>query len=97
IGVSWPHPAGLHPDGAVPADRFLDHDGARYLLSGDHVELLDRGRFVLLGRAVDVINTGGEKVYAPQVAAALRSHPSVRDAAVVAVAHPRLGQQVAAV
>ncbi len=96
IGVSWPHPAGLHPPGQIPADRFIDHDGRRYLLSGDHVRLLDDQRFVLLGRANECINTGGEKVYAPEVADTLRQHPGVRDALVLGVPHPRFGQTVTA-
>ncbi|MET7709026.1 AMP-binding protein [Micromonospora sp. NPDC005413] len=96
IGVSWPHPAGLHPSGQLPADRFTDHAGHRYLLSGDHVRLLDDERYLLLGRAGECINTGGEKVYAPEITDTLRRHPGVRDALVLGVPHPRLGQTVTA-
>ena len=93
---SWPQPAGLHPAGQLPADRFVRHAGHRYLLSGDHVRLLEDGRFVLLGRAGDCINTGGEKVYAPEVADTLCRHPGVRDALVLGVPHPRFGHTVTA-
>jgi acyl-CoA synthetase (AMP-forming)/AMP-acid ligase II len=97
IGVRWPHPIGVHPDGQIPADRFIDYHGGRYLLSGDHVRLLDQARFQMLGRAADCINTGGEKVYAPEVAELLLSHPGVRDAVVVGIPDARLGHTIAAV
>lgn len=96
IGVSWPHPVGVHPDGDLPADRFREHAGQRYLMSGDQVHLHDTHRFTVLGRGVECINTGGEKVWAPEVADVLRHHPGVRDALVVAVPDPRLGHAVAA-
>ncbi|MEU4243135.1 AMP-binding protein [Actinoplanes sp. NPDC026619] len=96
IGVRKPHPAGIHPCGALPAARFAVHDGDRYLLSGDHVQLIDGQRFLLLGRPDDCINTGGEKVYAPEVTAVIRQHPHVRDAIVLGTAHPELGHTVTA-
>ena len=96
VGVSRPHPAGLHPTGSLPADAFVEHHGRRYLLSGDHVRLIDDRLMQLLGRPAECINTGGEKVYAPEVADVLRRHPGVRDALVVGLPHPRLGQTVTA-
>ncbi len=97
IGVSWPHPAGLHPAGDLPADRFIHHAGRRYLLSGDQVQLVTDREFVLLGRGVDCINTGGEKVHAPEVVDVLTSQPGVIDACVFGIPHARLGSAVAAV
>lgn len=96
IAVSWPHPLGLHPNGQLPAARFVHHDGRRYLLSGDHVRALSGGRFTFLGREDDCINTGGEKVYAPEVTEVLTSHPAVVDAAVFGLPCPRFGSTVAA-
>lgn len=96
IGVSWPQPAGLHPEGELPADRFLHLNGVRYLMSGDHVRMLDNDRLQWLGRGADCINAGGEKVWAPEVADVLRRHPGVHDALVLGIAHQRLGQTVAA-
>jgi acyl-CoA synthetase (AMP-forming)/AMP-acid ligase II len=46
---------------------------------------------------VDCINTGGEKVHAPEVVDVLTSHPGVLDACVFGVPHPRLGNTVAAI
>lgn len=96
VGVSHPHPTGVHPTGDLPADKYLHADGATYLLSGDHVRLLDARHFAFLGRDADCINTGGEKVYAPEVAEVLATHPAVADVAVLGIPDPRLGHAVAA-
>jgi O-succinylbenzoic acid--CoA ligase len=57
----------------------------------------DDGRLVVLGRADDVIVTGGEKVAPGPVEAALAEHPLVREVAVVGVADAQWGQRVVAV
>src|SRR5439155_23674138 len=44
------------------------------------------------GRADDVINRGGEKVFPQEVQAVLLGYPGVRSAAVVGAPHHRLGQ-----
>jgi O-succinylbenzoic acid--CoA ligase len=54
------------------------------------------GRLVVRGRADDVINSGGEKVVAGEVEAALRRCPGVRDVVVLGVADPDWGQRVTA-
>jgi O-succinylbenzoic acid--CoA ligase len=55
------------------------------------------GRLRVLGRADDVINTGGEKVVAAAVAAVLDAHPEVADVAVVGAPDPEWGERVTAV
>ena len=57
----------------------------------------DDGRLVVLGRADDVIVTGGEKVAPAAVEAALAEHPSVAEAAVVGVPDDEWGSRVRAV
>jgi O-succinylbenzoic acid--CoA ligase len=59
--------------------------------------LIDDGRLTVLGRADDVINTGGEKVVAGAVAEVLSGHPAVRDVVVVGRPDPEWGQIVVAV
>jgi O-succinylbenzoic acid--CoA ligase len=54
------------------------------------------GRLAVLGRADDLINSGGEKVVAAQVEAVLASCRGVRDAVVVGVPDPEWGQSVTA-
>ena len=56
----------------------------------------DEGRLHVLGRADDVVVTGGENVSPLAVADALRSHASVADAAVVGVPDVEWGQAVVA-
>ena len=97
LGVSWPHPDGLHPHGQLPAKRYVTVAGSTYLLSGDHARLLPDRCFELLGRDEDCINTGGEKVYGPEVTDVLLKHPDVLDALVIGMPHPRLGSTVTAV
>ncbi|MCK2219296.1 AMP-binding protein [Actinomadura sp. ATCC 31491] len=55
------------------------------------------GRLRVLGRADDVINTGGEKVVAAAVAAVLGTHPEVADVAVIGVPDQEWGERVTAV
>ncbi|WP_153540891.1 AMP-binding protein [Actinomadura macrotermitis] len=57
----------------------------------------DDGRLHVRGRADDVINTGGEKVVAAEVAATLAHHPRVRDVVVVGRPDPEWGERVTAV
>jgi acyl-CoA synthetase (AMP-forming)/AMP-acid ligase II len=76
-------------DGAAPADdRFVDG----YLRTGDIGRLDHDGFLWIEGRASDVINRGGLKVFPDEVEEVLRRHPSVRDAGVAAVADRRLGE-----
>jgi len=70
-------------------------DGDRFTTS-DVGELRD-GRLVVLGRADDLVVTGGEKVAPAAVEAALAEHPSVAEVAVVGVPDPEWGARVRAV
>ncbi|MEU6641123.1 o-succinylbenzoate--CoA ligase [Saccharomonospora sp. NPDC046836] len=54
------------------------------------------GRLEVLGRADDVLNTGGVKIPARSVELALLRHPGVRAACVVGLPDPEWGQLVAA-
>lgn len=55
------------------------------------------GRVAVRGRADDVINTGGEKVVAAEVTAALETCPGVREAVVVGRPDPEWGERVTAI
>jgi len=57
----------------------------------------DDGRLVVLGRADDVVVTGGEKVAPAAVEAALAQHPAVAEVGVVGVPDPEWGARVVAV
>jgi len=72
----------------------IDADG--FLHTGDIGTLDADGYCQVKGRLRDVIIRGGENIYPAEIEGALLAHPAVAMAAVVGVAHPRLGQEVAA-
>jgi O-succinylbenzoic acid--CoA ligase len=79
-------------DEEATADAFGD-DG---LHTGDVGYRDDDGRLWVVGRADDVLVTGGENVHSGAVAETIRGHPDVDDAAVVGLSDPEWGQRVAA-
>ena len=101
--VGWlarrgPHlPVGYVGDPEASARTFPVVDGVRWALPGDRASVEADGTVVVHGRGSSTINTGGEKVQAEEVEAALRGHPAVVDAVVVGVADERWGEVVAAV
>lgn len=54
------------------------------------------GRLHVLGRADDVVVSGGLKVPAPVVAGRLREHPQVADAETMGIRHAKWGQELVA-
>lgn len=79
----------LRPD--LTAEAF---DGPRFRTSD--VGTLGPDGLVVLGRADDLVVTGGEKVAPAAVEAALSEHPAVADVAVVGVPDPEWGARVVA-
>jgi acyl-CoA synthetase (AMP-forming)/AMP-acid ligase II len=79
--------------GYLNADQPFDGDG--WFNTHDAVEI-DGDRLRVLGRASELINVGGEKVYPTAVEDVLLQMPGVRDACVFAKPNPVTGQVVAA-
>jgi acyl-CoA synthetase (AMP-forming)/AMP-acid ligase II len=77
-------------DGTERARSARDSTG--WLPTGDLGIRDEQGFVFLAGRADDVINRGGEKIFPQEVEEVLLTHPAVRSAAVVASPHDRLGQ-----
>ena len=71
-------------------------DGAWFITS-DLGAVDASGRVTVRGRADDVINTGGEKVVAAEVASVLETCPGVREAVVVGRPDAEWGERVTAV
>ncbi|MGJ0120329.1 AMP-binding protein [Williamsia sp. MIQD14] len=91
-------PVGYHKDPEKSARTFVTlPDGRRAAILGDMGRLDADGGVVFLGRGSGCINTGGEKVFAEEVEAAVQAHPAVHDVLVVGVPDERFGQKVAAV
>ncbi|MFF0147315.1 O-succinylbenzoic acid--CoA ligase [Amycolatopsis sulphurea] len=80
----------LAPD--LSAESFRDG----WFRTSDRGRLLPDGRVEVLGRADDVINTGGVKVSAASVERVLGSFPGVRDACVVGLPDAEWGEAVVA-
>jgi O-succinylbenzoic acid--CoA ligase len=106
-----PHPAADHPspgggDVAEPAsdgftepasDGFTEAGGRRWFRTRDLGVIDAAGHVTVLGRADDVIVSGGVKVVPQRVETLLKEARGVADAAVVGVADPEWGQVVTAV
>jgi malonyl-CoA/methylmalonyl-CoA synthetase len=68
-----------------------------FFITGDIGTMDAAGRITLLGRAKDVIISGGLNVYPREVEQALDSIEGILEAAVVGVPHPDFGEAVIAV
>jgi 2-furoate---CoA ligase len=77
------------------ADAKAIRDG--WYHTGDLGSFDDEGYLSIVGRARDVIRTGGETVAPGEVEAALATHPGVREVAVIGVPDPKWGEIVCAV
>lgn len=64
--------------------------------TGDLVRLTPTGHLIVEGRAKDQINRGGEKIAGEEVENHLLAHPSVHNAAVVAMPDDFLGERICA-
>ncbi len=81
---------GVAPPDGVPSSPFL-------FRTGDLGQLDGAGRLTVVGRADDVINTGGHKVVPGEVTAVLETCPGVGDVAVVGQSDAEWGERVIAV
>ena len=72
----------------------FDEEG--YFRTGDLGVLSPDGLITITGRKKDIIIRGGENISAKQIEDALHEHPAIKEAAVVAMPHPRLGEGVCA-
>ncbi|HKQ63843.1 MAG TPA: AMP-binding protein [Methylomirabilota bacterium] len=64
--------------------------------TGDLATVNAEGLVTIVGRKRERILRGGYSVFPPEVEAVLLTHPAVAEAAVLAVPHPELGEEVAA-
>jgi fatty-acyl-CoA synthase len=90
-------PLGYLGDETKTGATFPYVAGERWSVPGDRARWHRDGRIELLGRDSVTINTGGEKVFAEEVEAALLIHPAVIDAVVVGRPSERWGSEVVAV
>jgi 3-oxocholest-4-en-26-oate---CoA ligase len=72
-------------------------DGVRWAVPGDRAYMLADGRLDVVGRDSATINSGGEKIFAEEVEAVLKTHPDVYDVLVCSRPSARWGQEVCAI
>src|SRR5690242_8470513 len=72
----------------------IDADGWFY--SGDLARIDDEGRYFIVDRKKELIIRGGYNVYPREIEEVLYEHPAVREAAVIGIPHPDLGEEVGA-
>ncbi|MEB3030969.1 acyl-CoA synthetase [[Mycobacterium] nativiensis] len=90
-------PLGYLGDAEKTARTFPVIDGIRHSVPGDRARWDADGGIELLGRDSVTINSGGEKVFAEEVEAAIAHHPAVYDVVVVGRPSQRWGNEVVAV
>jgi long-chain acyl-CoA synthetase len=64
--------------------------------SGDMARTDEDGYFYIVDRKKDLIIRGGYNVFPREVEEVLYEHPKIREAAVVGIPHPELGEEVGA-
>lgn len=65
--------------------------------AGDMAKIDEEGYYTLVDRKDNMIITGGEHVYPSEVEELLSMHPTVFEAAVIGVQHPKWGESVKAI
>ena len=90
-------PLGYLGDPAKSARSFPIVGGERMSVPGDRARWLADGAIELLGRESVTINSGGEKIFAEEVEAAVLRHPDVYDAIVTSRPSQRWGREVVAI
>ena len=71
--------------------------GVRYVVPGDRARLTADQMIEVHGRDSVTINSGGEKIFAEEVEAAVKAHPDVYDCVVTGRPSERWGNEVVAV
>ena len=68
-----------------------------WMHTGDLGAFDEQGFLYILDRKKDMIKSGSENVYSPEVESAICAHPAILEAAVIGVPHPRWGETIRAV
>ncbi len=71
-------------------------DGDGWFRSGDLARIDEDGCYFIVDRKKELIIRGGYNVYPREVEEVIYEHPAVREAAVVGIPHPELGEEVGA-
>ena len=97
LAQQGPIPLGYLGDPDKTARTFPVIEGIRHSVPGDRARWAADGEIELLGRDAVTINSGGEKIFAEEVEAAIAEHPSVYDVVVTGRPSERWGNEVVAI
>ena len=86
----WGKPEATH-------EMFVDIDGETWLRTGDLVRMDEEGYFYFYDRKRDMIKYKGLAVFAREVEEVLAAHPQVKEAGVIGVPDPEVGERVKAI
>ncbi len=65
-----------------------------YFQTGDRARICEDGNFQVVGRLVEMINRGGEKIDPTELEEALLKHPEIDDVQVVGIKDDNLGERI---
>ena len=87
---------GYWKDPEETSEKLVNIDGETWLRTGDLGSMDDEGYFHFYDRKRDLIKYKGYSVFAREVEEVLKSHPKIKEAGVVGVRDPRVGENVKA-
>jgi len=88
--------AGMMLGYADPQQNAQAHDAEGFFLTGDIGHVTPDNAILITDRKKDIIIRGGENISAKEIEDVLHDHPDIREVAVVAMPHERLGEGVCA-
>lgn len=86
--------SGYRGDAALSAERFVEGNGSRWYRTGDLGRYWPDGTIEFLGRKDFQVKIRGHRIELGEIEAALKQHPGVRDAVVMAAGDPRGTRQL---
>lgn len=93
VGRSRSMMDGYHNQPAKTSEaEWFDEDGRRFIRTGDIASVDEDGFFTLVGRAKDMIISGGVNIYPADLESILQEHSGVSEAAVVGVGSDEWGE-----
>ncbi|MFA0887682.1 MAG: AMP-binding protein [Synergistales bacterium] len=95
-GTLWLQGPSVTPGYFRRPDLTADRIRGGWFDTGDMVRIDEEEYLTIVGRVSDIIIVGGFNVHPQEVEAMLQEHPSVKEAAVVGVPNPALGEVVKA-